>query len=303
METVKIIGKRLGRKRPEHPPHLDPRVLHFRDFVDTDYIAYKRRTKALPPVKPFVDWMEPAVKQLGGAGNFGMMLNAVLGCCTVSAYGHAIQIWTANTGKVVTVPDSSILTMYEASGYRPRNPKDPQSNETDQGWYIQDALQYAQKTGLEDSDGRFHKIDTFLAIDPSNLAHVDLAIEIGGLVDIGLGLPITAENQNGFWQVVPGSLESDGAPGSWGGHSIVIAKRSQTPIAWKGDPNPLVLRDGVTWGQGDWQLFPNFWTVCVDEVWLPVSYDWIEANGTAPSGFNLAGVIAAAQALHQGETA
>jgi hypothetical protein len=300
MEVTKIVGQRLGRNRPEHPPHLDPRVLHFRDFVDAEYIAWLRAKASLPSVKPFVDWMAAAVKQLGGAGNFGYMLNQILGCCTVSACGHAEQIWTANTGEIVTIPDSSILTMYEASGYRPQNPEDPQSNQTDQGWYIQDALQYMETTGLVDSKGKVHKIDTFLAVDPQNLDHVDLAIEIGGLVDIGLMLPVTAQAQNDYWQAVAGSLEGDGAPGSWGGHSIVVAKRSQTPHTWLGDPNPLLLRDGVTWGQGDWQLFPNFWTLYVDEVWMPVSFDWIEANGTSPSGFNLNALIAAANALHQG---
>ena len=45
-----------------------------------------------------------------GIKNWGMMLNATLGCCTVSAVGHALQVWTR--GKT-TVPDSTILSYYE----------------------------------------------------------------------------------------------------------------------------------------------------------------------------------------------
>jgi len=43
-----------------------------------------------------------------------MMLNDRLGCCTISAVGHAVQTWTANAlGRELTVPDSTILEYYE----------------------------------------------------------------------------------------------------------------------------------------------------------------------------------------------
>ena len=286
METVKVGGKRLGRKRPEHPPHLNPKVLHFKDFVDPAFEALPGPSP-LPPVRPYRDWMAWAVDQLGGAGNFGMMLNDQLGDCTCAAVGHMVQTLTAVDGKVVTPSDDDVLRMYEASGYVPGN------SSTDQGWYIQDALDYWKNTGLAG-----HKIDTYVAIDPQNQIHIDLAFEIGGVINIGLGLPLASQNQNGVWYVPSTGLSGYGEPASWGGHSVMVAKRAVTSPKTPG----TVLRHGlVTWGQAEWRITPNYWAAYVDEVWMPVSFDWIKNNGYSPSGFNLAGLIAAANNV-QGAT-
>src|SRR5271166_6249722 len=103
MEIIKLLGRRLGRLRPETPPHLDPTVKHFADYVEP-------RKKALPPIRPYRDWSAWAATQLGGSDNFGMMLNDNLGDCVVAAIGHAVQVLTAVTGKIVTPSDSQILT-------------------------------------------------------------------------------------------------------------------------------------------------------------------------------------------------
>ena len=277
MEIRKIPGKRLGRLRPETPPHLDPRVMHL-----STYLA--KPAKALPAVRPYRDWSAWAVTQLGGAGNFGAMLNDELGDCTVAAVGHAIQVLTAVDGKVVTPTDAEILAMYESSGYVPGDPA------TDNGWYIQSALEYWKTKGLAG-----HKIDAFLAVNPQNQTHVDLAFEIFGFVDIGLALPLTAQSQNNVWSVGSAGLNGDGEAGSWGGHSVIVAKRAVTSPLTPG----IVLRHGlITWGVGEWRITPNFWQAYVDECWVAFSTDWLKGQGDlSPMGLNQAQLLADLKAV------
>jgi hypothetical protein len=76
--------------------------------------------------------------------DWGMMLNDRLGCCTISAVGHAVQTWTANAlGRELTVPDSSILEYYEKwDGYNPADPA------TDQGGVEIDVLNDWRQQGF-----------------------------------------------------------------------------------------------------------------------------------------------------------
>jgi hypothetical protein len=79
-----------------------------------------------------------------GMQDWGMMLNDRLGCCTISAVGHAVQTWTANAlGRELTVPDSSILEYYEKwDGYNPADPA------TDQGGVEIDVLNDWRQQGF-----------------------------------------------------------------------------------------------------------------------------------------------------------
>ena len=79
--------RKLGRKAIK----TDTRTLVFGDYL----------TPALPPPPPAVDWTE-------GIASWGMMLNDTLGDCTIAGCGHAVQVWTANTGSEATVPDPTI---------------------------------------------------------------------------------------------------------------------------------------------------------------------------------------------------
>ncbi len=63
-------------------------------------------TEVLPPAPSSRDWT-PAVSA------WGMMLNDNLGDCTIAALGHAIQVWSANRYREITLPDTAILAAYE----------------------------------------------------------------------------------------------------------------------------------------------------------------------------------------------
>lgn len=282
MEIQKKPGRRLGRLRPETPPHLNPKVLHFEKYVDPGWekTAFKKmKAKVpMPALRPYRDWVPFVSPQL--PSGFGMMLNDQLGDCTVAAVGHAIQLLTGVDGAVVTPTDAQILKMYEASGYVDGDPS------TDNGWLIQSALKYWQKTGLAS-----HTIAGYVAIDPSNALHVDLAMEIFGFVDIGIYLPLSAQNQNLLWSVPSQGAVGDGEAGSWGGHSIVMHKRC---------PTPVYRRSVITWGMPEWHITPNAWEAYVDETWTAFTMDWIRASGNSPSGFNKAALLADLQNVAEG---
>ncbi len=158
-------------------------------------------TSALPAAPSQVNWHNK------GIANFGMMLNDSLGDCTIAGLGHAIQIWSSNAYKEITVPDSSILTAYEQwCGYVPGNPA------TDQGGIELDVLTDFKKNGL---DG--HELLGFADPDVGNLTEIKQAINLFGGLYIGLNVPNSVMNNlnpDVIWTVVP----DDG--GIAGGHCV-----------------------------------------------------------------------------------
>jgi len=186
-----------------------------------------------------------------GILNWGQMLNDRLGLCTCAACGHLIQGWTAKSGKEVTVPDSAILTEYEqACGYNPADPS------TDQGGIIASVLDYFRDTGVGG-----HKIAAHAEVNLTQM-RVQQALWIFGGLDLGVALPITAQDQVGeVWDVVDFAQSSEAQPGSWGGHSVAAVYYS---------PNGV---DCVTWGQIQrmtWRFFMYY----VEEAHACISPDW-----------------------------
>jgi hypothetical protein len=174
---------KLGRKAIK----TDTRTLAFGDYL----------TPALPPPPAAADWTK-------GITSWGMMLNDTLGDCTIAGCGHAVQVWTANTSGIVTLPDPTIESYYEQwDGYVPGNPN------TDNG-------------GVE-------------------LVEIQQSIALFAGVYIGLSLPLTAQTQ-AVWDVVKGG-GAKAKPGSWGGHCVYVPKYDAngfTCITW-GQPKTMTL--------------------------------------------------------------
>ena len=121
-----------------------------------------------------------------------MMLNDTLGDCTIAGVGHAVQVWTANAGAMVTMPDATIEQFYEQwDGYVPGNPS------TDKGGIELDVLNDWQKGGFAG-----HALLAFADPKPANLTEIRQSIALFGGVYIGLSLPMTAQTQD-VWDVVP----------------------------------------------------------------------------------------------------
>jgi hypothetical protein len=232
---------KLGRKAIKS----DSRTLALRRYL----------MPSLPPPPAAQDWTK-------GITSWGMMLNDALGDCTIAGCGHAIQVWTANTGSMVTLPDTTIENYYEQwDGYHPDDPS------TDNGGIELDVLNDWQKQGLAGN-----ALVAFADPKPANLTEIRQSIALFGGVYIGLSLPLTAQNQE-VWDVAPhGGTNSK--PGSWGGHCVFVPKYDAKSFTC------------ITWGQLK-TMTVAFWNKYCDEAHALLAQDWLTANG-APTGFNQA---------------
>lgn len=210
---------------------------------------------SLPAPPASRDWTK-------GITEWGMMLNDKLGDCTIAGIAHAIQVWSANNGKEITISDAQVLNYYEKwDGYVKGKPS------TDRGGVELDVLNNWQKSNFNK-----HKLIAFADPAYSNLNQIRQAINLFGGVYIGLSLPVTAQSQD-VWSVVT-SGGDNAKPGSWGGHAVFVPKYDAKTFTC------------ITWG-GLKTMTVGFWKKYVDESHALLSQDWISKQG-APSGFKLA---------------
>jgi len=205
-----------------------------------------------------------------------MYLNDSLGDCTCAAVGHIIEAQTAYASREFSVTDNEVLSMYEAvGGYVPGDPS------TDNGAIIQDVLQYWHDTGIAG-----HKIDSFASIaNHTDVWLLKQALDIFGTVYLGINCPTSALDQfdaGEVWSYVPGSPID-------GGHAIPLQR--QYPVG-----TTYGILDVITWGHVQ-PMTIKFVKNYVEEAWVVISPDWIEANGAAPNGLNLAGLQADFRAI------
>lgn len=222
---------------------FDARTLRMKDYVAKTYT---------PP---------PYVSYTYGITNWGMMLNDVLGDCTVAACGHALQVWTKDK---VIIPDSMILSYYEKwCGYIRGDAS------TDRGGVELDILNDWRRQTLGG-----HVLRGYVDPQPQNLTHVMHSIAEFGGVYIGLQVPNSALEQNAkgqVWDVVP----DDG--GIAGGHAVFC------PAYHTLDPyvNKRTTINCITWG-GVQKMTVDFWDKYCDESHCLLGAAW------QPAGFNLA---------------
>ena len=199
----------------------------------------------------------------------GLFMNDTLGDCTCAAVCHAIQVVTANASMELTLPDTAALSMYEYScGYKVGD------STTDKGGVCIDVLTDWINHGI----GSFgHNLSAFTFVSPLNHSEVSAALNLFGFLYIGVQLPISAQSQIGsLWET---DNTSAGTPNSWGGHCVIVVAEDFI--------GPTV----ITWGKLQ-QMSWNFWDRYVDEAYACVTPEWIEATGSAPSGFNLSALMA-----------
>jgi hypothetical protein len=270
-----------------------------------------------------------------GITDWGVMLNDTLGCCTIAALGHAVQAWTANAlGRELTVPDSTILEYYEQwDGYSPADPSSDQGGvELDvlNAWRKSKFAGHALDAYVAITLG-----DLNMPASANPLPQIATAIWLFGGAYIGIELPITAQKQD-VWDV-PAQVGPDDEPGSWGGHAVYLvgydmresgAEAADGPIQDSRfkiqDPNtqtPAVgpIQDSrfniqdtgpeslipnpesrtltcISWGKPKKMTLAWFQKYC-SEAYALVSSDWLQSNGVAPSGFDLATLESDLQAV------
>lgn len=233
--------------------------------TDSRTLALGRYLKpGLRPPPPAADWTK-------GIPSWGAMLNDKLGDCTIAGAAHAVQVWTANTGRMVTVPDDTIRRYYEKwDGYVPGKPG------TDTGGIELDVLNDWRKNGF---DG--NPLMAFADPKHANLVEVRQSIALFGGVYIGLSLPLTAQTQE-VWDVVPGG-SAKAKPNSWGGHCVFVPKYDRTGFTC------------ITWGKLQ-TMTVAFWNKYCDEAHTLLNKDWLAAKG-APSGFDQAQLLTDLKAI------
>lgn len=246
------------RKLGKLAPRHDLRTIHFANLL----------TPALPVSPPARDWL------YGMPTDLGMMANDAVGDCGFASQAHAIQSWSFNqTGEIFTPPTADVLAAYShCTGYDPADPS------TDRGVVMLDALNSWRNYGIS---GR--KIGAYAKVDHHNVDHVKAALNLFGGVYLGANLPLSAQ-KDGPWFAPAGPLVGDDAPGGWGGHCMWMASYDRDLVTF------------VTWGRrqtADWQWVLDY----VDEMYAPVSVDWVTGAQPAPNGFDVTRLNAALSML------
>jgi hypothetical protein len=238
----------MGRKPAKH----DPRTLKLSRYLTPEILA-------TPP--PRVDWS-------ADASSFGPMGNDVMGDCTIAAPGHLIQCWSAANGAQIILPDAAIVAAYSAvGGYVPGDAS------TDNGAFELDVLNYWRQTGVGG-----HKILAYVAVDPANRRHVEIAMNLFGGLYAGLSLPLSAQEEE-VWTVPNSGPVGTGAPGSWGGHAVPWVNYGPLGVVC------------VTWGALKTMTW-NFAAAYTEELYACLSDDWAPGGRVAPNGFDLAALQA-----------
>jgi hypothetical protein len=232
--------RRLGKL----PPKFDKRTLTLPGYIE------KRR---LPKVPKTHALSKKTLSAMGG--RVGMMLNDVLGCCTIAALGHSHQAWSVYGGKPWRPTDDEIVEAY-----------DRVNGGEDNGAYMLDVLNMARKEGIGGN-----RIFAYVSINPLNHDQVRTAHYLFGNLYFGANLPVSAQDQK-VWDVVEGNGSE---PGSWGGHAM---------NAWDLTPTGLVV---PTWGAMQ-RMTWAWWDRYVDECYTILEEDYVGEDKRSPQGFSLA---------------
>lgn len=225
----------LGKLPPKH----DTRTLRLQDYVDPD---------SLPLVPNTQDWL------LDGPEDWGMFRNDTEPVCVAASAAHLLQQWTLNaTGKILTVPDSSVTEMFTRIGG------------TANGAYMLDGLRFLQQVGLLDAEGKRHKILAYFKVNPRDHAMVRAACLFC------TGLYFGATLHSGIW-----GAEVWDAPGPServeGGHAMSLGR--WTPPGF------------VTWSR-DQEATAAWWDHEVDELYGGISEDSLDGAGKSVIGLDV----------------
>jgi hypothetical protein len=197
------------------------------------------------------------------------MLNNGEGDCTIAGWGHLKLLRSTLAGTPVRLSDSDVQALYIAITALEGAAFNPATGDNDNGCVELDVLNYLRKQG---------QIGAFAAIDPSNVDHVKFAIDAFEGVYMGVELPQSAQAQD-VWAVTDPALSGDAAPGSWGGHCMIVVDYDASHVTF------------VTWGttqKATWEWWTDYVNRNVGgEAYAILSPDLVSGAKPAPSGFNL----------------
>lgn len=242
-----------------------------------------KRLMSIPALGDFLDkatvW--PAVPAQGwetavASDAWGMLGNDLYGCCAEAGIMHLVQAQSANAGNPLHSTTDQTLELYSAiTGFNRNDPS------TDQGTALTDLLTFIQKNGLEmyDATGKVVTVDVvgFASLDISSIAQMRYSTYYLGGNYLGIGCPQQCEENLANWNFPAGLPLA-------GGHCI--------PRVGEGAAGGQI----VSWDT----LIPfsnQFWTAYGDEGYVVLTKAWLNAQGKAPSGLDLDGLVAAMKTL------
>ena len=224
------------------------------------------------PAVPAKGW-EFAVPQ----DEMSVLGNDQYGCCAeAGAYGLAqIQSNNSNASDPIVPTTEEVLALYTAvTGFNRNDPS------TDQGTVLTDLLTYWQKTGFEVThrSGRkgVSQIVGWASLDISSFALLRWAGYTFGGNYLGIQCPQQCEDDTSNWNFAPGLPIA-------GGHCI-----------------DQVGEGSLGGRMRSWGLFipasAGFMGAYIDEGYIVVSKDWLNAQSVSPTGLDLDGLVNAMKA-------
>lgn len=231
------------------PSRHDPRTLRMAKYLTG-------------PVSPAPSSREWAPEWL----RWRMYHNDKIGCCTIAAIGHIIQLWGAASGFNDIGPlDQDVLNAYGViSGWKADDP------ESDRGANMLDALNYWRKTGVGS-----HKIYSYVKLDVGDRAQIMAAINLFGAIYIGAQLPKAIQGAP-VW-IAPGNQQMhkpEWIAGSWGGHAL--ASHGYTGSG-------VFLSSWSETIHASWQWLADY----ADEIYTVLGPEWSDDKHPSPGGFTL----------------
>lgn len=190
--------------------------------------------------------------------DWGEAMNDQLSCCTVSGAVHAIYTWGSYRPPNPTYTDPQVVEAYASSaGYVPGVAV------TDRGNTCIAMLEWWRKNTFFGEP-----LEGYYRLDPSNIADLRLAVEIAGVVYLGIGLTEDQINNT------PAPWDFTGTPGN-NGHCVLVNAHDNVSGGLK----------CVTWGMPGQVMTPAFLANCCDEAYVLASSRWL-SGGRTPEGFS-----------------
>lgn len=211
------------------------------------------------------------VDRASAVQNWPMYLNDSLGDCTVAGMGHMYGALTQYAQNKEAIFEDSMIqqTYFRITGG------------ADSGAEMSSVLEDQYTNGMQDMFGATHKVAAFAQLKLVGPRWLACALTAFGSVYVGVNLPQSAETQfesGQPWTYVQGSPII-------GGHAIVLQAVDENPTyPANSGPDSFTY---ITWGSkvtASWQWCSTY----IEEAWVAISDDWLQANGTTISGFDLA---------------
>lgn len=269
MPLLPSTSRALGRA----PRAYDPTIPHMS--------ALRMAARRMLPFPPAVHWLDE------GRSDWGLMCNDRLGCCTLAAAYHSMQVWSAHGRKqILTEPDTYVEAAYrEFAGYAG-------TPETDNGAVEQDILAkwlaygmpVREGTAEDPRPGRSYLL-FYAEIDPRNIGDVCRAINDCGSVYIGFEVPewlMKIDPLPTLW--VPGTSDETIV----GGHAVSL----------HGYDMKRETLDLISWGEF-YQMSFAFFRRYVDEAYALCHPWFIDATGYTPLGLSVPDLEAITRARYR----